>query len=179
MDWVVNDDTYGTSSETQIPNSTLVANVLTIPQREQDQPAGGGAFTWGGFAFPEQKGGQVAYAVRGHYALTPSNWAIGSSFRAIVRLVVKPFEYQSVGGAILDANYTCDQAAFANERFLWQRVHYEQFGAGDYGEAFQLSWKGKCFIPEDSALFLIIENISGFTQSIVSRQWLRTLLRAN
>lgn len=179
MDWVVNDDTYGPLSSGSVANGGLVANTLTVPQRELDAASAGGAIPWGGYSFPEQKGGMVAFAVRGQYVLTPSAWAVGNSYRVLCRLVVKPFEYQSAGGAILDANYTLDTAEFANERFLWQRVHYEQFGAGDYGEIFPLNWSGKCFIPEDSALFFIIENVSGTTQTIAFRQYLRTLVRAN
>lgn len=177
MDWVVNDYTYG--QDGNLPNASQVALPLTIPQFMETTTNIAQTTLIPRYALPEQSGGQVAYAVRGHYEISPTTWAVGSAYRLMMRLVVKQTEYNAVVNAIEDPNYSLFAAAYANERLLWQRLHFEQFGGGDYGEVFQLDWKGLARIKEDEALFLYIENQSGITQTVRFRPYLRTLMRAN
>jgi len=94
--------------------------------------------------------------------------------------VVKQMQWDSALLVVDDPNYTLFSPPWANERFLWQRYHFEQFGGGDYGEVFplDLSWKGVRLKP-DEALFLYIENQTGITQTMVFEPFLRTLMRAN
>lgn len=178
MDWVVNNETYG--SEANVDNATQIALLLTLPKFWTGGRDLGGSFV-PGYSYPEQQDGQMVYAVKGDINITPNTWALGSVFMLAMRIVKKPIEWDTagVGVVITDANYSLFQPQFANERFLWQKVTRQQQAFGDIIEDGHVSWKGRCHLEPDEALWLIIENQSGITQRVVIRSWLRTLMRAD
>lgn len=177
LDWVVNSDTYGTAGN--LPNATQVALALTIPKFMQTATTFSGFVQIPSYYLPEQDGGQEAYAVRGHYRLSPGTWAAGSLFRVMLRIVVKPMAYDTQFLVVDDPNYSLFVPEFANEQLVWQRYHYEQFGGGDYGEVYPLNISFKRRIKPDEALFLYVENQTGVTQTVIFEPFLRTLMRAD
>lgn len=178
MDWVVNDYTYSSVNQV-IGNNGQIALPLTFPKFIQAMDTFPGGVAMGGYAYPEQSKGQRVYAVRGHYSLRPGTWVAGNTFKVMCRVVKKPLDYASGVGAIVDPGYDLFAAQYANERFLWQRLHFEGFGFGDLTETHPLHIKCNEGIAEDEALYMFLENQSGITISIVCEFYLRTLMRAD
>lgn len=177
VDWVVNDDTY--NSALTLPNGGQILIPLTLPKFVASYTDPTFAVGYGNYMWPEQDSGQMVYAVRGEIIVTPTAWAVGTAYRAIMRLVKKPVEYAAAFQAIVDPNYSLFQAEFANERFLWQNVLYQSFNLGDAGETVNINWKGVCALEPDESLFLAIENQSGITQTLLITPFFRTLMRAD
>lgn len=179
VDWVVNDETYG--SVISLPNAAQVLLVLALPRFVTNYRDVNNINNIPGYQFPEQENGQVAYAVRGSMSINPGTWAAGTVLRLMLRLVKKPLDYNNVAmQAIVDPAYSLFTPEFANERFLWQHYLRESFNFGSpFFEIVPIAWKGVCKLEPDEGLFLAVENQSGITQTVVLNPFLRTLMRAD
>lgn len=179
VDWVCNTSTYDLTNPTVLPNNSIVGLPLTIPEVQASyvDPTIGVAFprSW----WPEQDQGQVAYAVRGQVEIIPGEWAIGATFRLMMRIVKKPMSIGSLFTSIEDPQYSLFSDIFANERFLWQSLITHQQNLGSVLEVHNVRWTGVQKLEPDEGLFLYVENQSGITQNVIIRPFLRTLMRAN
>lgn len=177
LDWVVNDYTYSANQQS-LSNNEIIGMPLTFPRFILAETTAPGGIDKGGYAYPEQSGGQMAYAVKGSVEVIPETWAVGSIFRYAARIVVKPMDWTGGLAAITDSAYTLYDAAFANERFLWQKHVTGLFSLGSQAERLYISAKFRAHIPQDSALYIFIENQTGVTSRLFLRFNLRTLMRA-
>lgn len=180
VDWVVNPDSYGVTYS--VPNATLIAVALTVPKFWASGVDPTLASHIPNFVYPEQSGGQVVRAVRGAISVVPSVWAVGDTFEGLMRLTIKPIEYDTAGVPIWieDPNYSLALPQFANEQFLWQKYFRQRFDLGGVGEVHSIQWSGRRMLREDEALWLYIQNTSGFSsQALSGRIYLRTLMRAD
>jgi len=175
VDWVVNEQSYGSTGD--VSNNTLSAIPLTLPLWTLDNSSFPSATQWGGKAFPEQDQGQLALRVRGHIRVVPTTWALGSEYRVMMRIVVKPYDFATELPS-LDGNYALFSSTFANEQFNWQKLVNNQFGLGEAHEVVYVDVKMRQRIKHDEALWLIIENQTGFTSEVRFSPYLRTLMRA-
>lgn len=173
MDWVVNDDTYSITP-VAVPNGDIVALPLVYPRHVLQE-----ATTWnspGGYAFPDA-GRQFVKAVRGQVVVIPGTWAVGSSFRMMMRIVKKPMDF-TTGEAVADALYDLYAAAFANERFCWQHLKNEFYNLGNAWEVMTVRATVNQWLEPDEGLYFIAHNQSGITQTLVLNTFLRTLVSA-
>lgn len=177
VDWVVNPETYGAT--VAIPNGGFVLLCLVPSLHDRNFVDTTLAVTQPRYMWPEQDSGQVAYAVKGSFSITPSVWAVGTLYRLMARVVKKPMEYGNTFQAIVDPGYSLFQAEFANERFLWQRYVAQDFGLGSVGETVSVNWSGNQKLDPDEGLWLALENESGITISLIIRAFMRTLMRAD
>lgn len=179
VDWVVNDDSYGLNLV--LPNATQSHCALTFPKFWASMTTPDFAAAVPNYSYPEQDEGQIAYAIRGDIQVSPGTWAVGSTYNIMMRLVVKPIEYDTGGFAIAitDANYSLFQPQFANERILWQEHRFARQEMGSQSETVRVRWKGAVRIGTEEAIFLFIENQSGITQTMAFVPYLRTLMRAD
>lgn len=180
VDWVVNADSYGVSYV--LPNATLIAHALTVPKFWGSYVDPTQAVARGLYEYPEQAQGQVVRAVRGSVSIVPSVWAAGDAFEGMMRLCIKPIEYDTAGVPIWieDPNYSLVVPQFANEQFLWQKHFRQRFDLGGVGEVHNIAWSGRRMLREDEALWLYIQNTTGVSsQTLSGRIYLRTLMRAD
>lgn len=179
LDWVVNADSYGATYG--VPNATLLAVALTVPKMWGSYVDPSLTIPRGLYEYPEQAGGQVVRAVRGALSVVPSVWSAGSTFEFMMRLCIKPIEYDTAGVPIWieDPLYSLTVPQFANEQFLWQKYVRQRFDLGSAGEVHNIAWSGRRMLREDEALWLYIQNFSGLTQTLSGRIFLRTLMRAD
>jgi len=178
LDWVVNEDTYGTLSANNIPNGTISAFPLTYPRSVVNESITQAPLTRYGSAFPEGEK-QFVRAVVGWVEWSPGTWAAGSVIRMIMRITKKPMDI-ATGAAITDAGYSLGADNFANERFAWQRGVNDSFVAGTETRSLMtVNAKVNQWLEPDEALYFMWQNLSGVTQTVASRLYLRTLMRAD
>lgn len=185
-DWVVNEDTYGITSDNGVPVGGIVAMPLTYP-RMMFQDAfggfGGGATTRLQSAFPEQANRQFVKMVRGSIQGRVSSWVAGDQIHVRFRVVKKPMDFFS-GGMVADAGYDLFQDMFANERFCWQHTHYDTFVAGTTDRnVIRIAATCNQTLEPDEALWLVVDSLTGgLFGSNVRFDFqcaLRTLMRAD
>lgn len=180
VDWVVNELTYDSlANPYSIPNNGIVFAALTIPKWAVSYTDPTFSVQYPGYWLPEQDSGQVAYAVRGTIEQIPETWVAGSFYRMGYRIMKAPVEYAAGFNSLTDPAYSIFTAAYANERFLWQRIMTGYFAQGSQPEHVSVDWKGVCKIEANEALFMVLENQTGVTQRVIVRPWLRTLMRAD
>lgn len=171
LDWVVNDDTYSTSNIT-IGNTQTAALPLVYPRYVLQEVT-----AWnspGSYAFPDA-GRQFVKAVRGVVVTLPSSWAVGSTFRMMMRIVKKPMDFIT-GEAIVDSTYSLFNAGHANERFVWQHLKNEYYNFGNAWEHTRIHATVNQWLEPEEGLYLIMENQSGFTQNLVNTVFCRSLV---
>lgn len=177
LDWVVNEDTYGTDATIALGPGTIAAAPLTYPRRMVEQLLWGPGLTRDGAAFPEGEK-QFVKAVVGWIWVTPPTFAVGNVLRLAWRITKKPMDTQT-GGAITDAAYTIIQSgssSFANERFAWQNG---LIGVDNDILMVRVRATVNQWLEPDEALFIFYENnSSGLTGAISQTPYLRTLMKA-
>lgn len=177
LDWVVNEDTYGSQAVITVAAGGIAAAPLTYPQTFRIETIDQGGNLRAGAAFPEGSR-QFVKAVVGQITWNISVWAAGSTLDCIFRIVKKPFD-AITGAAITDAIYALNDDRFANERFAWQRVIHDTFTAGTaFGTTCHVKATVNQWLEPDEALFLIYENLN-VSGSIVFVPYLRTLMKAD
>lgn len=181
VDWVCNEWTYDLVPFT-LDNGDQFVAPLTIPEFVAAYADPSFSVAYNRHQWPEQDQGQVAYAVRGHIECTLAGWASGSRARYGFRIVKKPMEWGAgILAAMVDPQYSIYSDVFANERFVWQNLQFEDgaFGASLGPTVLTVNWKGVVKLEPDEALWLVGENQTGATQRVDVRPFLRTLMRAN
>ncbi len=176
LDWVVNDECYGTTAYA-IPNGSIIGIPLTFSRHvmTEDTFAAG---TVPGTSFPQGKR-QFVKAVKGVMNFFVSQWAVGSTVDVMYRIAKKPQDLVSTG-AITDPAYNLFLARFANERFAWQHSHYDTFTAGTlYKTQINVHAAVNQWLEPDEALFMFIHNVSGAAQTLRLASYLRTLMKAD
>lgn len=175
LDWVVNEDCYGSSLAAQ--PASIFAVPLVYPKAWMTYDSTFGP-TIPGYAFPDA-GRQKVVAVVGDILYNPGTWAAGSVVRMIYRIVKKPMDFNT-GDAIADATYTLFDSAYANERFVWQNVTYDTFVLGaTQRERIHVRAKVNQWLEPDEGLYLMVDNESGVSQTINHQFFLRSLLEVN
>lgn len=178
LDWVVNEDSYGSDSIIAVPNANIAAVPLTYPRFMVAQLLLGPGLNRTGAAFPEGEK-QFVKAVVGQVSMAQSFWNAGSSIDLMMRITKKPMD-TATAGAITDAGYSLNDYTFANERFAWQRRYFDTFTAGTaVASNFTVRATVNQWLEPDEALYFMFENQSGTGQTLQFRMYLRTLMKAD